>query len=123
MADGTVDTTPSAAPPARRATRRTVKKARRGIARLAAPYWTGDQKKSAWLLSVARTSTAGVDSYGLLFVMHPAFFAALALCALGFLLELTGGRPRGGMLTAVGLGPALGCAEHPVHADREVSEP
>ncbi len=50
---------------------------------------------ASWLLSVARTSTARVDSYGLLFVMHPAFFVAVVLCALGFVRELSrpGWRP------------------------------
>jgi hypothetical protein len=53
---------------------------------------------AAWLLSVARTSTNGVDSYGLLFVMHPAFFVAVALCALGFVRELSRPDWRGWVL-------------------------
>jgi hypothetical protein len=41
-----------------------------------------------WLVAVASSSTAGVGDYGLLSVMHPTFFAAVALCAGGFVFEL-----------------------------------
>ena len=39
--------------PPPRTVAKTAKKARRGLARLAAPYWFGDQKKAAWLLTAA----------------------------------------------------------------------
>jgi hypothetical protein len=43
-----------------------------------------------WLLGLANSSTTTVGDYGLLSMMSPAFFAALGLCILGFLLELLG---------------------------------
>lgn len=48
-----------------------------------------------WLFGLAGSSTAGVDDYGLLFVMHPAFFAGLAVCLAGFVWELSRATPRG----------------------------
>jgi hypothetical protein len=48
-----------------------------------------------WLFGLARSSTAGVDDYGLLFVLHPAFFAGLAVCLGGFVWELARVKPRG----------------------------
>jgi hypothetical protein len=51
-----------------------------------------------WLFSVAKTNTSNVDNYGLLFVMHPAFFAAVALSVFGFLRELTRPVRRGWLL-------------------------
>lgn len=51
-----------------------------------------------WLFGLAGSSTAGVDDYGLLFVLHPAFFAGLAVCLAGFVWELTRARPRGWVL-------------------------
>lgn len=52
----------------------------------------------SWLFSVTKTSTANVGNYGLLFVMHPAFFAAVALCVFGFLRELSRPVRRGWLL-------------------------
>ena len=48
-----------------------------------------------WLFGLARSSTAGVDDYGLLFVLHPAFVAGLALGLGGFVWELARAKPRG----------------------------
>jgi hypothetical protein len=45
-----------------------------------------------WLFSLSRTSTANLTDYGLLPAIHPAFFVALGLCILRFVLEL--GRER-----------------------------
>ncbi len=51
-----------------------------------------------WLFALSRTSTAGVDSYGLLFVMHPTFFVAVGVCVAGFLAELSRRTWRGWVL-------------------------
>jgi hypothetical protein len=51
-----------------------------------------------WLFALSRTSTAGVDSYGLLFVMHPTFFVAIGVCVAGFLVELSRRTWRGWVL-------------------------
>ena len=53
-----------------------------------------------WLFGLARTNAASVGDYGLLSVIHPAFFVAIALCALRFILELAGDRWRGWVLLA-----------------------
>jgi hypothetical protein len=47
-----------------------------------------------WVVSLALSTTAGVGDYGLLSVMHPTFFAAAALCATGFVIELYRRDPR-----------------------------
>ncbi len=63
-ADGTVDTAAEVAPaPRRRTARRVVKKARRGLARLAAPYWAGDQKRTAWLLTALLAAVSIAQVY------------------------------------------------------------
>jgi hypothetical protein len=41
-----------------------------------------------WIIAVANSSTAGVGDYGLLPAMHPTFFAAILVCAAGFIGEL-----------------------------------
>ena len=42
-----------------------------------------------WLVVLARSDLDGVTGYGLLASIHPAFFAAVALCTVGFALGLT----------------------------------
>ncbi|WP_432906155.1 hypothetical protein ACQP1S_11790 [Micromonospora matsumotoense] len=42
-----------------------------------------------WLVALARSDLDGVTGYGLLASIHPAFFAAVALCTGGFVLGLT----------------------------------
>jgi hypothetical protein len=55
---------------------------------------------ACWVTSLALSSTAGVGDYGLLAVMHPTFFAGLALCVVGFLVEISRGARRGWLLIA-----------------------
>ncbi len=52
-----------------------------------------------WLWSLTRSDVSGVDDYGLLWQVHPAFFAAIALCVLRFVVELARRHPRGMILT------------------------
>src|SRR5256885_2412341 len=40
-----------------------------------------------WLASLQKSSTANVNDYGMLAVMHPTFFVAVAVCVFGFLVE------------------------------------
>ena len=48
-----------------------------------------------WLVALARTDLAGVGMFGLAATVFPTFFVAVALCATGFAVALTGpARPR-----------------------------
>jgi len=51
-----------------------------------------------WVVSLALSDSAGVGDYGLLSVMHPTFFIAVALCATGFVIELYRRDPRSPVL-------------------------
>jgi hypothetical protein len=53
---------------------------------------------AAWLTSLALTSVAGLDDYGLLAAMHPTYLLALGLCVVGFLVELARQHRRGWLL-------------------------
>jgi hypothetical protein len=53
---------------------------------------------AAWLVSLANTSTENVGDYGLLAVIHPAFFVAIGLCVLRFVVEIAQKRWRGWVL-------------------------
>jgi hypothetical protein len=53
-----------------------------------------------WLAAVPLSGTGGVGDYGLLSAVHPAFFVAVALCVLGFVLEVGRGAHRGWLLLA-----------------------
>ncbi|MDT5026097.1 MAG: hypothetical protein QOE61_2523 [Micromonosporaceae bacterium] len=55
---------------------------------------------AVWLFSLSRTSADSVGDYGLLSVIHPAYFVAVALCALRFIVELARKRWRGWILLA-----------------------
>ena len=41
-----------------------------------------------WIIAINSSSTANVGDYGLLSTMHPTFFAAVLVCAAGFVIEL-----------------------------------
>jgi hypothetical protein len=53
---------------------------------------------ACWSAAVMLSSTAQVSDYGLLGAVHPAFFAAVGLCVLGFVLEIGRGARRGWLL-------------------------
>jgi hypothetical protein len=55
---------------------------------------------AVWLFSLSRTSADSAGDYGLLSVIHPAYFVAVALCALRFVVELARERWRGWILLA-----------------------
>ncbi len=53
-----------------------------------------------WIASLVLSTTAGVGEFGLLSVMHPTFFAGLALCVGGFMAEIVRGARRTWLLVA-----------------------
>jgi hypothetical protein len=53
---------------------------------------------AAWLTSLALTSVAGLDDYGLLAAMHPTYLLALGLCVVGFVVEIARRSRRGWLL-------------------------
>lgn len=47
-----------------------------------------------WVLALSQARMADVDDFGLLSAMHPAFYAALAICIGGFVWEVSRRSPR-----------------------------